>query len=529
MRESFLFRCLFLLILSMMLLYLVLLPASAVKPSATPQAAFIMNTTSGIAPLTIQFTDQSIGENLTYAWNFGDGGTSSDPSPMHTYSSSGTFTARLTVTNAGGTNSTEQQVEVLPPPTTVPTTASPTTTAIPTTSSPTTTTIPVNPPVAGFSSDVTQGNAPLTVHFTDTSSGLDLAYYWDFGDGNISTARDPVYTYVTAGVFDVRHRVTNSDGSDWENRTGFIQVKGTTILANFMANRTSGPAPFAVRFNDTSEGEILSYFWDFGDETISLLKNPVHTYDLPGTYSVSHQVAAANGTDWENRTDYISVLGTEEVADFTMDKTYGFAPLTVHFTDTSAASQISSWNWDFGDGTTSKEQNPTHTYQEADYYTIHLTIQTKNESLSVLKWNAVTVLMNWANLPRVEERTFLPWTPVPYSPPVVNETLVIPEVPAGSPLTTESEAGSSSPTYPEETQYQRRPITIPSRVPIPQTTVQVQEIPVENAMVSIFSGFIQFVLSNTLVIAGIVIIVLVAIGWEIKKRRERPPWWYMKD
>ncbi|MFQ5499930.1 MAG: PKD domain-containing protein, partial [Candidatus Zixiibacteriota bacterium] len=71
-----------------------------------------------------------------------------------------------------------------------------------------------NPPVADFSYTPTSGQAPLTVNFTDQSSGTALSYHWDFGDGNSSSSQNPSNTYVVPGIYDVTLVVTNSCGSD---------------------------------------------------------------------------------------------------------------------------------------------------------------------------------------------------------------------------------------------------------------------------------------------------------------------------
>ncbi len=185
-------------------------------PVAAPTAAFSANVTSGIAPLNVGFTDESIGSGLTWSWTFGDGGTSNLQHPAHTYAAAGTYTVNLTVTNAGGSDDELKTgyITVTAPP------------------------IVTNPPTAAFSANVTSGVAPLAVKFTDASTGTGItAWSWTFGDGSKSTEQSPVHTYAAAGTYTVNLTVTNASGSDDELKTGYITVTAAPT------NETTGPYP----------------------------------------------------------------------------------------------------------------------------------------------------------------------------------------------------------------------------------------------------------------------------------------------
>ena len=135
--------------------------------------------------------------------------------------------------------------------------------------------------------------------------------------------------------------------------------------ANFTADPLSGNAPLTVQFMDVStpgSSDITSWNWDFGDSSTSSEQNPTHTYTNTGTYSVSLRVKSRIGEAFTRIPDMIAVH-QPPVASFLADPTTGSTPLTVQFTDTSDAGSmpISNWLWDFGDGVTSTEQNPTHT------------------------------------------------------------------------------------------------------------------------------------------------------------------------
>jgi len=161
-------------------------------------AAFSAAPTTGTAPLTVSFTDESTGATL-WSWNFGDGGTSDQQHPSHTYNEPGTYTVALTVTNAGGSDTETKTGHI-------------------------TVTAPVLPPVAEFWASPTTGTAPLTVQFTDASTNAPTARSWNFGDGRTSIAQSPSHTYSTAGTYTVALTVTNAGGSDTETKTGYITV-----------------------------------------------------------------------------------------------------------------------------------------------------------------------------------------------------------------------------------------------------------------------------------------------------------------
>ncbi|WP_321430984.1 PKD domain-containing protein [uncultured Methanolobus sp.] len=251
---------------------------------------------------------------------------------------------------------------------------------------------------AGFTSNVTSGDAPLTVKFTDTSTSA-ISWQWDFdGDGNVdSTEQNPEYTYTEAGVYTVALRVSDGDGSDTETKTDYITV---SLDAGFSASVTSGTAPLTVTFTDTTNGAV-SWEWDFdGDGDVdSTEQNPVHTYTSSGDYTVKLTAYGNGNSDSVTKSDYISVKSgsssTTLEADFTANVTSGQAPLSVKFTDLSTASgtTITSWKWDFdNDGTIdSTERNPVYIYTENGTYTVKLVVSDGSDSTSLTETGYITV------------------------------------------------------------------------------------------------------------------------------------------
>jgi PKD repeat protein len=154
-----------------------------------------------------------------------------------------------------------------------------------------------------------------------------------------------------------------------------IQINNLAApIADFSATPLSGTTPLTVTFTDTSLRDPNGWTWDFGDGFSSEEQNPTHIYDEIGTYTVGLIASNALGTDSLTRSSYVVVSEPmAPQAHFSASTTSGVAPLTVTFTDQSTYSPT-TWLWDFGDGSTSEEQNPTHIYTLPGVYTVTLTV-----------------------------------------------------------------------------------------------------------------------------------------------------------
>ena len=228
-------------------------------------------------------------------------------------------------------------------------------------------------PNANFVGTPTVGEAPLLVVFTDLSIDSVTTWQWNFGDGNTSTLQNPEHEYITPGDYTVTLMITGPGGSDTLVKPEYVDVNYINPAADFIGTPTSGIAPLDVSFTDLSTDSIDTWVWDFGDGGSSFLPSPVYTYDTEGTYTVSLTVVGPGGIDEMEKTDYITVSAEAPVADFSGTPTSGEAPLLVSFSDLSSGS-IATWDWDFGDGNISTEQNPAHEYLAPGNYTVSLTI-----------------------------------------------------------------------------------------------------------------------------------------------------------
>jgi len=225
-----------------------------------PVADFLGSPLTGTAPLVVNFTDLSSGAITTWAWDFGDGGSSNVPSTDYTYTQPGIFPVTLTVSGPGGTDSLTRAGYVL---------------------------VDAPAPTADFSASPTSGHAPLGVTFADASSGLIDSWVWDFGDG--SQAFDPFtgHTYTQPGSYTVTLTVTGAGGSDSETKFALIDVQPQQVTAAIVAFPTEGTAPLGVQFQDASIGGATSWNWDFGDGVSDSSQHPFHVYLSPGNYTAS--------------------------------------------------------------------------------------------------------------------------------------------------------------------------------------------------------------------------------------------------
>jgi len=301
-------------------------------PIVTPSPAPVADFGYDVQGLQVSFTDASTGAPSSRRWRFGDAVESNETNPLHVYTSAATYTVSLTVSNAGGESTKTKFVSVTGAPMKV-----------------------------SFEADV----RGLTALFTDTSTGSPVAWQWDFGDGGTSTAPNPSHTFPLPGSYAVSLTIANGAG---------VRASGS----RFVTTGNPPAADFAVQkeglrtvFTDTSTGNPTQWNWTFGDCASCLpdtRQNPDHTYARGGTYLVT--LRAANTAGSTSKSSLVTVsAGDPPKAAFTSS----IEGLTVHFVDASTGAPA-KWTWDFGDGSGSADQNPTHPYAKAGTYTVTLTV-----------------------------------------------------------------------------------------------------------------------------------------------------------
>jgi PKD repeat protein len=217
------------------------------------------------------------------------------------------------------------------------------------------------------------------------AEGAPIAFY---ADG----ARAECYDVVTDGPWMSTYPFESGEVTELNLRVENMPADEPPV-ADFAANRTTGPSPLPVSFIDTSTNAPTIWLWDFGDGNSSDQQSPVHTYMSPGEYTVNLNVTNAAGSGFEAKEGYITVTDagvTPPVADFEVNITEGIPPLAIGFTDLSVNTPT-SWVWNYGDGYSSNEQNPVHSYTAVGNYTVILTVTNEGGSNSTTKEDLITV------------------------------------------------------------------------------------------------------------------------------------------
>ncbi|MBN1997511.1 PKD domain-containing protein [candidate division KSB1 bacterium] len=333
---------------------------------SSPAAEFSAEPTNGPVPLTVEFKDHSTGEVNSHLWQFGDGQTSVEVSPVHVYTTAGEYTVTLQVTGPGGTDQEIKpgyiHVYVYDP-----------------------------QPVAEFGAFPAIGPAPLAVQFSDSSTGNITSWSWTFGDDSQSTEKAPFHVYTTTGEYDVTLTVAGPGGEDSKTRTKYIVVTEPAPIAGFFASPRQGMMPLTVQFTDTSIGEITSRRWNFGDGEFSEALHPLHTFTNSGRFDVSLEISGPGGTDQIVKPGYIQVFENPTPhAAFSAVPKSGEWPLRVQFSDSSTG-DITTWFWDFGDSAASLLQNPLHIYKKTGRYAVRLTVRGPGGGDSVEKKDYIVV------------------------------------------------------------------------------------------------------------------------------------------
>jgi PKD repeat protein len=166
---------------------------------------------------------------------------------------------------------------------------------------------PPPPVIADFTAQPTSGAVPLTVYFTNLSSGAGT-YSWDFGDGNSSNLPSPAHTYTNAGGYSVSLTAVGPGGTNTLSLLSYVVVTNPPppAVANFVAGPTNGIAPLAVWFTNLSSA-AFAYSWDFGDGNVSTDENPSKVYTNSGTYTIGLTAFGAETTNTLTRVNYIVV------------------------------------------------------------------------------------------------------------------------------------------------------------------------------------------------------------------------------
>jgi PKD repeat protein len=393
---------------------------------------FNPNPQTGCAPATFTFTDYSKGGTFI-SWSFGDGDSSFDQNPVHTYQKEGTYTVKQFVNNGCSYDTVEFDIQVFPAAIVkwfarpacasdsvqflnlsqniaggvwnfgdgdtstllnpkhkyknpgkyvVSLTGKTITHGCLATYSDTAYAMPL--PVSSFKVDPVQGCKPLKVQFTNT--GTDSVFYiWSFGDGNTSIDENPVHTFNDSGIYLITQRTINKLGC-WNEFKSFIKVHPYPI-----SKFTIPPVPYCggpqmITFGNNSIG-AAQYEWSFSNGKTSTVTTPTITFDSTGTYTVT--LIATNEYGCKDTSQQEFTIHVPPKADFAV-AVKACAMDSVQFINQSKLGL--QFEWDFGDGSKSNEENPKHQYKASGQYTVTLKITGAGGCRdSITKTNIITI------------------------------------------------------------------------------------------------------------------------------------------
>ena len=340
-------------ILRSLLLSAGIVSAALLNAQTTCHAGFTFTVNGNVAT----FTNTSSGGTMpSYSWSFGDGNYDWQTNPAHTYLHNGTYMVCLTMydsLNGNCQNTFCDSVKI--------TNAPP---------------VPCHASFTYYKDSSGTGNDSL-INFYDTSNPAAVSWFWNFGDGNTSTQQNPVHQYVHTGNYIACLTIIDVN-NDTCTACDTIYVTGTCHAAFTFSVTTS-----TVNFTNASSGTngSTTYYWDFGDGSNSSAVNPSHNYIYNGTYWACLTIYNQNAGCYDQYCDTVKITGGINPPCNAMFTAYpdsnNVLNGTFYFSDNSTGNPV-SWYWNFGDGSTSTQQYPTHTYTAQGTYSVCLTITTQS-------------------------------------------------------------------------------------------------------------------------------------------------------
>ena len=330
----------------------------------------------GCAPFDVGFINKSVsGETPSapvekWLWSFGDGNSSIIKSPSHQYKLPDKYTVTLQVTDTNGCKNTYFITDY----------------------------ISTTKPTATFTANpLSACSLPAKINFTNTSSGKNLKYKWNFGDNQTAIDANPAHEYAINGKYSPELIITDENNcTDTLKKDNYLTIK--SIKAEFVADKKTVCVGDTIYFSDLSDGTSI-WSWNFGDGApTSKIKNPSHQYSQPGTYSVLLDARNDLCASQEVKTAYIQVNAIPNVS-FSSDKDSScVVPFEVEFNNTSLGAN--SYLWDYGDKKSSPESNTLHkhSYDSIGVFNVSLTATSPSGCSNTLsKSNFIKIALPIAN------------------------------------------------------------------------------------------------------------------------------------
>lgn len=321
---------------------------------AIPTASFTATTVCQGLPT--EFTNNSTtlsGSIMANIWDFGDGQGSTVLNPSHVYASSGTFSVTLTVINSQG------DVDDFTMSVTVHTSG-------------------------GLNFLISSPNQCVSSEFTFTNlssivSGSFTSVSWNFGDGVSTTGTDANHTYSTFGTYQVTlNTITNNNCSNSFSKT--LEVFPEAIV-DFAADDVCFGRELQFTNTTTVGSGLVSYDWDFGDDNLSEEINPDHAYAEAGDFTVSLEATTEKGC-LTSASKIVTVYPVPEAAFAVSDHCFGTD--AVFENQSTIESGTMTYAWDFSDGNTSDQEDPSHLYTVIGNYDVTLTVSSDHACEAVI-------------------------------------------------------------------------------------------------------------------------------------------------
>jgi len=316
--------------------------ADSITISSSPAPQLSTQITGNCLSNPISFAGQELSGNITnWNWDFGDGsGTSAVQNDTYTYASAGTYQVKLSVTDANGCNNLYMDSVTV-----------------------------YEEPIPDFSFPVGTICMNNPVAFTNTTtgeSGSAVSWTWDFNGEGTSTDKDPDFTFLTPGNKTITLTSSIPGCANVTQQNIFI-IEAPTTLFSF-DNACNGQS--TIFADSTTGNNLTSWSWDFGDGNNSSDQSPMHNYALPGKYVVTLAVSNNLGCT----TIKVDTVYNHAVPVISFINDLPCSTASIQFTDQSIVedANIVSWEWDFGDGTTSTVQNPQYSYNQMGDFTVQL-------------------------------------------------------------------------------------------------------------------------------------------------------------
>lgn len=319
-----------------------------VKPSYinvnNAAAGFAYTVPNRCQPSRLRFQNNSTGNGrLSYKWLFGNGDSSVERTPAYTYSSGGTYSVKLIVSNEFGCEDTAVSNITVD-----------------------------NAVSAAFTANIINScKAPVAIHFTNQVLSNNN-YSWSFGDTSFSSASNPVHIFNDTGKYTVKLVIRNSNGcSDSLIKTNYISIQKPFISFDNLPD--SGCSGFNKRLSILPDGSdsVTNYLWNFGDGSTSTEASPAHIFSGDGYFTVSLISTGISGCRDTTVMQNAIHTGTKPMADFSANSLLSCAQTRIEFTDLTQG-VVTQWQWNFGDNGHMFEQNPLYRFSDTGFLAVEL-------------------------------------------------------------------------------------------------------------------------------------------------------------